>query len=319
MEEKGLAYVGKIVELEPIENADFIVSATVVCGEGGKWKGVVQKGAFNAGDLCMVYLPDALVKPSEKLKFLEKSGWRVRMQRFRGAPSEVVITDERIPGLDVGTNCTELLKVTKYIKPIPPNLEGEVIGHLPSFIPKTDEEHVQVLESYVEKLIGHPFYVTLKYDGSSTTAFKHDGKYRLCGRKLEYAQDEKNGYWKVANKHNLEKIPEGYALQWETCGPKIQGNRLHFPEICGFAFSGYCIPEKRYLTYHELIDFTDALDFPRVKLLYMGESFSREYLEELKKFDADQNDVEGVVVRSQYNLLGHKPISFKIINLNYEK
>ena len=28
---------------------------------------------------------------------------------------------------------------------------------------------------------------------------------------------------------------------------------------------------------------------------------------------------EGVVVRSQHNLLGNKPISFKIINLDYEK
>jgi RNA ligase (TIGR02306 family) len=319
MEGKGLAYVGKVVALEPIEKADFIVSATVVCGEGGRWKGVVQKGAFNAGDLCMVYLPDALIQPSEKLKFMEKSGWRVRMQRFRGAPSEVVITDERIPGLDVGTNCTEILKVSRYVKPVPPHLQGKAIGYFPNFIPKTDEEHFQKDDDLIEKLVGHPFYVTLKYDGSSTTAFKHGGKFGLCSRNLELEKDDNNGYWKVANKHNVQRIPEGYALQWETCGPKIQGNRLRFPEICGFAFSGYCIAEKRYLTYHELIDFTDALDFPRVNLLYMGESFSREKLEELKKFDADQNDVEGVVVRSQYNLLGHKPISFKIINLNYEK
>jgi len=28
---------------------------------------------------------------------------------------------------------------------------------------------------------------------------------------------------------------------------------------------------------------------------------------------------EGVVVRSQENELGHKPISFKVINLDYEK
>ena len=28
---------------------------------------------------------------------------------------------------------------------------------------------------------------------------------------------------------------------------------------------------------------------------------------------------EGVVIRSQHNLEGHKPISFKVINLGYEK
>ncbi len=36
----GLVYVGKIINIEPIPTADFIVSATVVCGEGGKWKGI---------------------------------------------------------------------------------------------------------------------------------------------------------------------------------------------------------------------------------------------------------------------------------------
>lgn len=31
-----LAYIGKIVDIQPIKKADFIVSAMVVCGEGGK-------------------------------------------------------------------------------------------------------------------------------------------------------------------------------------------------------------------------------------------------------------------------------------------
>ena len=88
-----LSYIGKILEIWPIDGADFIESATVVCGEGGKWRGVVKKGAFKEGDICTVYLPDAIVCASEELMFLKDSGWRVRMRRFRGTPSEVVITD----------------------------------------------------------------------------------------------------------------------------------------------------------------------------------------------------------------------------------
>ena len=54
----GLVYVGKIVLLEDIPNAHFIKSATVVCGKGGKWRGVVRKSDFSKGDKCLVYLPD---------------------------------------------------------------------------------------------------------------------------------------------------------------------------------------------------------------------------------------------------------------------
>lgn len=35
-ESDKLVYVGKIIAIEPIEGADFISSATVVCGAGGK-------------------------------------------------------------------------------------------------------------------------------------------------------------------------------------------------------------------------------------------------------------------------------------------
>jgi tRNA-binding EMAP/Myf-like protein len=35
----SLVYVGKIIHVEKIPDADFIISVTVVCGKGGKWKG----------------------------------------------------------------------------------------------------------------------------------------------------------------------------------------------------------------------------------------------------------------------------------------
>ncbi len=43
MEDSGLVYIGKIISLEPIESAELIVSATVVCGKGGKGRVVVRK------------------------------------------------------------------------------------------------------------------------------------------------------------------------------------------------------------------------------------------------------------------------------------
>jgi len=58
-----LAYIGKIVEVNPIVGADFIDSYTVVCGEGGKWMGTSQKG-MKVGSLVEVYLQDCIV-PTE--------------------------------------------------------------------------------------------------------------------------------------------------------------------------------------------------------------------------------------------------------------
>lgn len=51
-----------------------------------------------------------------------------------------------------------------------------------------------------------------------------------------------------------------------------------------------------------------------------GTSFSSDGIEILGEGTySNGKQREGVVVRSIDNLLGHKPISFKVINLNYEK
>ena len=57
----GLCYVGRVQKLSPIDGADRIELAEVVCGDGGKWCGVVGKGQFAEGTLCETYLQDAIV------------------------------------------------------------------------------------------------------------------------------------------------------------------------------------------------------------------------------------------------------------------
>lgn len=315
---EGLVYVGKIIVLEPIPGADFIVSATVVCGKGGKWRGVVRKADFTVGQLCSVFLPDALIPERDDFRFLESSGWRVRMRKFKGVPSEVVITAHSL-WHDVGTDITDLFGVTKYSKPIPAHLSGIMKGPFPDFIPKTDELNYQKHGNLVDALHGQFYYITEKADGSSTTAFRYRGEFGLCGRNLELERDENNGYWKVADKYKLEeKLPEGIALQWETCGPKIQSNPMGLAEIDGFAFSAYNIEEKRYLEMMEFGSLCDRIGFPRCKTISIGASFDKETVASLGEGLYDNGKQrEGVVVRSQCNV-GNAPISFKVINLNYE-
>lgn len=317
----GLVYVGKIIDLQPIQNADFIVSATVVCGQGGKWRGIVRKNDFIMTDLCIVFLPDSLIPERNDMMFMKDSNWRVKMRRFKGAPSEVVIIPIRETIQPIGTDITELFGVTKYHKPVPAHLQSIAKGLFPDFIPKTDELNYQRYPELVDQLVGKPYYITEKADGSSTTAFKWKGQFGLCSRNLELERNPDNGYWKVAIEYNLEeKLPEGIAIQWETCGPGIQSNPMGLTEIAGFAFSAYKIDEHRYLNAYEFTILCKTLEFPTCEITKWDQEFNKdglEYLGEGKYKNGKQR--EGVVVRSQENIEGGKPISFKVINLDYEK
>lgn len=321
----SLVYIGKIKELQPISGADFIVSATVDCGKGGRWKGIVRKSDFNFQDLCVVFLPDSQLDPETHsyLPFMKDSAWRVKMRRFKGVPSEVLIIPLREIDIDPcqGQDVTDRYKVFKYIKPIPAHLQGIAKGDFPDFIPKTDEPNYQREPELVHALIGHPWYMTEKADGSSTTAYKWKGQFGICSRNLELERNPENGYWKVAQKYQVEeKLPEGIAIQWETCGPGIQGNPMGLEEIDGFMFSAYNIPERVYLEFHELHKLSTEMGFPMCRLIEWGNTFMPHGLG-IRGEGKYKNGkpAEGVVIRSQHNLLGHKPISFKVINLEYEK
>lgn len=319
----GLVYLGKIVEYGAILGADNIVSVSVVCGAGGRWRGVVRKSDFALGHPCIVFLPDSLLNPNDHgyLPFMAKSNWRVKMQRFKGAPSEVLIIpcDGNLSELPIGTDLTEFFKVTRYVKPVAPNLQGLALGAFPDFIPKTDEPCYQGAPELVQELIGKPWFMTEKCDGSSTTAFRWKGRFGVCSRNLELVDSPTNGYWQVARKYKLdERLPEGMALQWETCGPGVQGNPMSLAELCGFAFSAYDIAAQKYLPFVEFVRFCGRLGFPQVTILGYGDCFDDSIVARSQGgVYLNGKPREGVVIRSQENI-GHKPISFKVINLEYD-
>lgn len=335
---QGLAYVGKIVSLQDIPNADFISSAEVVCGQGGKWRGVVKKGEFSTKEenRVIVYLPDAILPEKKEYQFLEKHGWRIRMMRFKGVPSEALILPWE-EGYSIGADMTETLGVTRYTKPIPSNLQGKILREFPSFIPKTDEPNYQRSPELIDALRGKKYYIAEKADGSSTTAYKHKGHFGVCSRNYELVRDEENTYWKVALMHRLEQnLPDEVALQWETCGPKIQGNKMKLIGHEGFAFSAYDISKGCYFTFEELSNLCYNIKFPMVRVTSTGHYFEPPEFNEMHKMASGNYKFagprEGIVVRSQYNMLhtvtlnvsgmkydlSRAPISFKIINLDYE-
>lgn len=317
----GLVYIGKVIALEDVANSDFLSAATVVCGPGGKWRGVVRRGDFEVGYKCMVYLPDSIVPKSEAMSFMSKTKWRVRMCRFRGCPSEVVIMPrtEQFFTVDVGVDITEATGVTKYVKEIPPHMAGQILGSFPTFIPKTDEPNYQTAQELVEELKGKPYYITQKLDGCSTTAYRLGDHFGVCSRNLELKPDANNGYWKIALQYDLPKnLPDGIAVQWESVGPKIQNNPMRLNSLDGYIFSAYNIENQCYLEFKELQNLCQTLQMPMAPLSGLGVSFDDSELDKraIGLYESGE-DQEGIVIRSLYNH-GHKPISFKVINLDYK-
>jgi hypothetical protein len=191
-----------------------------------------------------------------------------------------------------GYDLTEFLGIQKWEAPIPAQLQGQAAGMFPtSLIPKTDQERIQncfgeileragrhrlkgVWNPETQTLEPGPLFVrpegfqeptyevTMKLDGSSCTIFRWEGELRVCSRNLELKINEENAdntFVKMALKYG-EKIPDGFALQGEVCGPGIQGNREGFTEHKFFVFDVFMIQEHRYMSPAGRRDFLGLVD-----------------------------------------------------------
>lgn len=331
-------YIGKVVDVIPVPDADKIEAVSVVCGSGGRWLGVVQKGQLAAGSLCQVYLQDSLLPAEPQFAFMEKYGYRVRMAKFRGMPSEALIMPQTIDG-EVGDDITEQAGVTKYEKPIPACLSGEIYGAFPSFIPKTDEPNFQNVPEMVEAMKGKPYLATVKVDGSSGTAYHHEGHFGVCSRNWELKETEGNAFWRCMAEP-WRSIPEGYAVQFEVAGPGIQGNPMGLGMIQPFCFQVWSITERRYLSVYDSSAFYSRFDLPTVPLILGGPVGLFDSDDALRAYAEgcypNGRQREGVVIRplvetwmpaiaglNDHCSVGissvNRRLSFKVINLLYKE
>ncbi len=333
---KTLAVVGRILTIDPIPNADRIKLATVVCGSSGKWQGVV--GLNTDPDVpVVVFLQDAILPPDPRWKFLESSKWRIKMARFRGAPSECLILPiSEFPELsgtfETGQDLTNTLGVTKYEKPLPPGMTGSAKGNFPAFIPKTDEENFQRVPELVERMSSEDWVATMKMDGTSCTAWVDDeGELHVASRNLELKEfgerpafgstGATNVYWRCARLLKLENLPKGIALQFEVCGPNIQGNPAGFKELCGFAFKAWNIAERRYLDRDEFLLLAVKCSFSTAPRMFAGNIpdvrglYSADELRNMANLKYPNGEpAEGIVIAARSG-----EWSFKVINLEYKK
>ncbi len=312
---RALASLRTCGAITPIKNADVIETAHV---DG--WTCVVKKGEFKPGDTGIYFEIDSfLPADDDRYAFLAKDfrdfkdpndnftlvrGARLRTMTLRKQLSQgLFLPLSSFPELAdvlVGTDVTEILGIRKWEAPIPNELEGSVLGALPSYIKTTDQERIQNLMTVLDTdIIGRTFEKSIKLDGTSMTVYFSNrtveaGHVGVCGRNWEYArgnhftlggfikrgewwkafkalfqwkkyaEKEDNTYFKVADDLNLIEALRDYgrniAVQGELVGPGIQGNVELMKDHEFYIFDVWDIDDHRYLSPVEREDLIQDLE-----------------------------------------------------------
>lgn len=268
---RKLASIQRIKELNPIEGADAIERATVL-----GWQLVVKKGDFKVGDLVVYCEIDSLLPNRPEFEFLKPRGMRIKTIRLRGQISQGICFPLSVLPADFpvqeDADCTDTLGVVKYEAPIPACLSGIAKGKFPSFIPKTDETRVQVLQKVLDKYRGQKCYVTEKLDGSSATFFVNGDEFGVCSRNLQLLEDAENSFWKVAREMDIEtklrSLDRNIAIQGELIGEGIQENKLKLRGQTVRFFTAFDIDSFQFLSYADFNALMNDLGLPTVPVIF---------------------------------------------------
>jgi len=277
---RKIATVAVIEDVQPIPEADRIEKVRV-----RGWWCVARKGEFKAGDTAVYFEPDAFLPVVPEFDFLAKGskpktmivngeelrGYRLKTVFLRKQISQGLALQAnvfpKVAGVAPGEDVSDALGVLVYEPPMDVSLAGEAVGPLPGCIPHTDEERIQNLLPWLEERRGAPFVVTVKLDGTSSTIFRTEERFGVCGRTLEWKDTGKNAYWNVAKRYALQdKLPVGYAVQAEMVGESIQSNRTLLKGQDFYVFYVWDIAKGEYLPWDDMVKFVGDLGLKTVPL-----------------------------------------------------
>jgi RNA ligase (TIGR02306 family) len=340
-----LAEIQTINELKSIEGADRIEIAKV---QG--WQSVVKRGEFSVGDRIVFVPIDTVLQPASWNSFLQHKDdptkpIRVKTAKLRGTVSQglifpLTILPDPFFEHDIGTDVADLIGVTKYEKPIPSHLTGQVKGDFPThLLSKTDEDNLKsIIEVFEELKEADIIEATDKEDGTSATYIKElDGTFRVCSRNLELKDTESNVHWQMARKYNLkEDLKAGYAIQGEIVGPGIQGNPAGYEEVDLVIFNVIDLTTRRPLwpqRYGNIEIFGRNKRTAQFAGNWSGEELKSMTIDDLQEYVNKRTYIngkpsEGMVFRGykredhaivpMYSQKLQKMLSVKIINQNYK-
>lgn len=328
---RKLASIQRIKALEPIEGADTIEKATVL-----GWQLVVKKGDFKVGDNVVYCEIDSVMPDKPEFEFLKPRGMRIRTIRLRGQISQGICFPLSILPDDFNiiedADCTDVLGITKYEPVMPACLGGLAKGKFPSFIPKTDETRVQVLQKLLDKYKGEKCYVTEKLDGSSATFYIKDDEFGVCSRNLELIEDTENSFWKAARQMDIENklrsLNRNISIQGELIGEGIQGNKLKIKGQTVRFFNAFDIDRFEYIGFFDFNKLLGNLDLPSVPIVALDYELENDIdaiikMATIKSQLSEDVWAEGIVIRpytEKIDLLlsnenfNNGRVSFKAIN-----
>lgn len=319
---RKLASIQTVSNLRPILGADRIQCATIL-----GWDVVVKKDEFKINDQCVFFEIDAILPEKPWAEFMRPRNFRIKTAKLRGQLSQgLALPLSILPkgSYEVGLDVAELLGVTKYEQPLPGPLQA---SSFPNFIPKTDEIRLQSIPEILSEIAGKKLVATVKLDGQSGTFAKFNNELIVCSRNWALKPGSGN-QWEVALKYQLsERLPEGFAIQGEVCGPGIQKNRLELKHLDLFVFNVFDIGAQKFLNFDDACKFCTERGFKQVPVAdYIGESeiyrlTLNEFLKLAEgKYEGTNNRREGIVVRpiseSQSSVTKGR-MSFKVISNSF--
>ena len=265
---RKLVTIRTITNLEAITKRDRIVLAQV---DG--WKSVVQKDAFNVGDLVVYFEKDAIL-PHSDVRYhsimgkqtpankttgdvLENGddecifGWVVSGMKFGDGSNRVysmglilpISMFDELQGvvLTDGMDITDLLSIKQNKECKNP----DAIGDLPPFLRETTAgERIQNCLGEIDFNSDERWHVSLKVDGTSAMFYARDGKFGICSKEQEYPLIPKGKptvYHIIAEKYKIfEKMivnPNNcIAICCEIYGNGINGNPENIEDVEAVAF-----------------------------------------------------------------------------------
>jgi RNA ligase (TIGR02306 family) len=355
---RKLASVQKIFNIKDIPKADKLQVANVL-----GWQVVIEKGSYQENDDVLYLEIDSFIPETRnEFEFLRarcfkeypdgRKGFRIKTIRLRGQISQGLVMPLSIlprAKYTIGQDVTQLLGVCKWEPPMPKCLSGKAKGYYPSWLIKTDETRVQVLQPVITRHKGTKCYITEKIDGSSFTAYLKDDIFGVCSRGVDFKVDDEdnrksNAYVKWAIENNIEKKMRDYltwsfgtitgknfAIQGEIAGKDIRGNSLGLDGKDVWFFNVFLIDECRYLDCIEFHSVIESMGLKTVPII--TDNFTLiDNIEELVKLSTGKSIInpkvwrEGIVIRplvemldlqmSAYNFTTAR-LSFKVVNPEY--
>jgi len=338
MEKRKLASVQYVHHITPIEGADNIECVHVL-----GWQCVANKGQFHVGDHAVYMEVDSFLPICEQFEFLRKTsykntelmgeGFRLKTVKFRGQISQGLVQPLSIlPTGDyqLGDDVTDILNIRKWEVEERVTTSGTVIGDFPAGIAKTDELRVQSYPELIDEFKGVPsYYISTKMDGTSVTMYWKDGRFGVCGRNYEYADDGRCAMWIYAHEHKIpEKIAErdlpSVAIQGEFCGAGIQKNRLKLTRPEWYVFTVVDLETGMRYSLQKMKELCEKVGLKMVPIEEQRSNFSyntvEELLERAKGHYPSGINKEGIVIRPTepvYSRTIEGPLSMKVLNNDY--